>query len=60
MADGYLAFVSTPSGYELREEQGDPPNVGDTVEQDGKSWRVVKIGPSPLPRDSRTCAYLQG
>jgi len=60
MADGYLAFVWTPTGYELHEEQGDPPHVGDTVERDGKTWRVLKVAPSPLPNDQRTCAYLQG
>jgi hypothetical protein len=56
----YLAFVSTPAGYELREEQGAPPGIGEAVERDGKTWRVVKVGPSPLPHDSRMCAYLQG
>ena len=56
----YLAFVWSPSGYVLREEHGDLPLVGDTVESDGKHWTVVKIAPSPLPQDSRPCAYLQG
>jgi hypothetical protein len=60
MADGYLAFVWTPGGYELREEQGAPPSIGESVEHDGRTWRVVKVGPSPLPRDSRICVYLQG
>jgi hypothetical protein len=60
MAEGtYLVFVWTPGGYELREEHGELPNVGDTVEDDGKKWRVVKIAPSPLPGDNRQCAYLQ-
>jgi hypothetical protein len=56
----YLAFVSTPAGYELREERGEIPRVGSTVESDGKQWTVYKVGPSPLPGDSRVCAYLQG
>jgi hypothetical protein len=56
----YLAFVWTPNGYELREERGELPEVGSTVESDGKQWTVVKVGPSPLPSDSRVCAYLQG
>jgi hypothetical protein len=58
-SSGYLAFVWSPTGYQLREEQGEPPDVGDTVEADGRTWRVVKVAPSPLPRDKRTCAYLQ-
>jgi len=28
MADGYLLFVWTPSGYELREHEGEPPALG--------------------------------
>ena len=57
----YLAFVWTPGGYELREEHGELPEVGETVEsEDGKRRTVVKVAPSPLPSDTRTCAYLQG
>jgi hypothetical protein len=55
----YLAFRWTTAGYELHEESGDLPNVGETVEADGKQWTVVKVAPSPLPNDRRTCAYLQ-
>ena len=54
----YLLFVSKTSGYELREQEGDPPGVGTEVEQDGKTLRVTKVGPSPLPGDERPCAYL--
>lgn len=56
----YLAFVWTTGGYELREEHGELPSVGSTVESDGKRLTVFKIGPSPLPNDRRVCAYLQG
>jgi hypothetical protein len=55
----YLAFVWTPSGYELREERGELPSVGSTVESNGKRWTVFKVAPSPLPGDNRPCAYLQ-
>jgi hypothetical protein len=58
VGDGYLLFVSKPSGYELREREGEPPNVGDEVEEDDRRLRVVKIAPSPLPSDDRRCAYL--
>jgi hypothetical protein len=54
----YLLFVSTTSGYELREREGDAPAVGAEVEQDGEMLRVTKIAPSPLPGDKRQCAYL--
>ena len=56
---GYLLFVSKPSGYELREEAGDPPAVGAEVEADNMKLRVTKIAPSPLPNDPRLCAYVQ-
>ena len=56
----YLLFVWKTSGYELREQEGDPPGVGAEVEQDGKVMRVTKIGPSPLPGDKRLCAYVGG
>lgn len=56
----YLLFVSTPHGYELREREGEPPAVGAKVEEDGKTQRVTKLAPSPLPGDNRPCAYLQG
>jgi hypothetical protein len=60
MDGNHLVFVWTPTGYELRERDGDPPAVGATVEEDGKRLWVTKVAPSPLPGDSRPCAYLQG
>jgi hypothetical protein len=59
MADGYLLFIWKPSGYELREEQGEPPAVGSEVEADNGKLRVTKVAPSPLPSDPRLCVYLQ-
>jgi hypothetical protein len=36
MADSsHLVFVWKPNGYELREQDGEPPEVGSEVEQDG-------------------------
>jgi hypothetical protein len=57
--DGYLVFVWKPSGYELEERSGEPPSIGDEVEIGEEKQRVSKIAPSPLPGDSRSCAYLQ-
>ena len=61
MAEGkYLLFVSKPSGYELVEREGEPPEAGSEVEvEDGSRFTVSKLGPSPLPQDNRVCAYLQ-
>jgi hypothetical protein len=55
----YLLFVWKPSGWELREREGDPPAVGDEVEEDAVRMTVTKVAPSPLPGDDRRCAYLQ-
>jgi hypothetical protein len=57
--NGYLIFISKPTGYELRQGQGDLPGVGQEMEEDGARLRVSNIGPSPLPGDRRRCAYLQ-
>ena len=55
----YLLFVWKPSGYELRDAEGEVPSVGAEVEQDDQKLRVTKVAPSPLPGDLRRCAYLQ-
>jgi len=55
---GHLLFVWNTSGYELREQEGDVPSVGSEVEQDGQTFVVTKVAPSPLPHDERLCAYL--
>jgi hypothetical protein len=58
---GYLLFVSKPTGYELVERTGEPPGVGQAVELDGEEgrWLVSRVSSSPLPMDKRRCAYLQ-
>lgn len=58
--DKHLLFVSKPTGYELREADGEPPAVGSEVEADEGTLLVTKVAPSPLPNDPRPCAYLQG
>jgi hypothetical protein len=55
----HLLFVWSPSGYELREREGDPPAVGDEVEENETRMIVTKVAPSPLPGDGRRCAYVQ-
>jgi hypothetical protein len=56
---GHVLFVWTPNGYELREREGEPPAVGAQIEEDGGRFTVAKVALSPLPGDSRPCAYLQ-
>jgi hypothetical protein len=55
----YLLFVSKPTGYELRERDGELPQVGTVLEEEEGRMMVTRIGPSPLPGDDRRCAYLQ-
>jgi hypothetical protein len=58
---GHLLFVPTPGGYELVEETGERPFLGDLLELDGREGRfaVTRIVRSPLPGDVRPCAYLE-
>jgi hypothetical protein len=56
----YLLFVWSPTGYQLRELEGEPPPVGQELEEDGKRLVVTKIGTSPLPSDPRACVYSVG
>jgi hypothetical protein len=61
VAEGtYLLFVWSPQGYELREQDGDLPEPGAEVEAGERRLRVTKIAPSPLPGDTRLCAYSLG
>jgi hypothetical protein len=54
----YLLFVWTPHGYELRVQQGELPEPGAEIEVGEQRLRVAKVAPSPLPGDSRLCAYV--
>jgi hypothetical protein len=57
---GHVLFVWSPTGYTLREGQGEPPPVGHEFEDGGRTLVVTKIGASPLPGDRRPCAYSVG
>lgn len=56
----YLLFAWAPTGYELREQEGELPKVGDVVDVNGRRVSITKIGVSPLPGDNRPCAYSTG
>ena len=55
----HLRFVWKTTGYELREREGEPPGLGEEVQEDEIRLRVTKVAPSPLPGDSRRCVYLE-
>lgn len=56
---GHLLFLSSVSGYELLERDGEPPQLVTTVVEGERTYRVAKVAPSPLPGDRRACVYLQ-
>jgi hypothetical protein len=55
----HLLFVWKPTGYELRERDGQLPTVGSVVELEEGPMQVNRLAASPLPGDDRRCAYLQ-
>lgn len=55
----HVAFAPTEEGYRLVALDGPPPTVGGTVELNGRTLRCTRLGASPLPLDSRPCAYLE-
>lgn len=59
-AEGCVAFAPTAAGYRLVELPGKPPEIGSTIELEGCDGPllVTRYGRSPLPLDSRLCAYL--
>ena len=57
---GYLLLVWSPSGYTVRERDGEPPEVGQELTEDGRTLVVTKLGASPFPGDTRRCAYSLG
>jgi hypothetical protein len=56
----YVLFVWSPAGYTLREVEGDPPRIGDELEDNGHTLVINKVGASPLPGDDRACAFSVG
>jgi hypothetical protein len=56
----YVLFVWSPSGYTIREVDGELPHLGEELEEMGHTIVINKIGVSPLPGDARPCAYSVG
>ena len=57
-ATTHTRLLCFPTGYALSEIDSPPPPAGATVDQDGASYTVWQVGPSPLPEDARRCAIL--
>jgi hypothetical protein len=56
----HLRFVLAGAAYRIDAHDGPVPVVGERVDLDERSFRVVKVAASPLPGDERRCAYLLG
>jgi hypothetical protein len=56
--EGFVLFAGGPSGYRLLERDGSPPSPGSELELEGTRYVVLRLGPSPLPRDRRRCAFI--
>jgi hypothetical protein len=53
----HLLFIPVADGYDLVEREGPCPRPGETVTLGGRELLVTKASRSPLPGDSRRCAY---
>jgi hypothetical protein len=58
--NGHVLVLWSPNGYSLREAGGSPPSVGDEIAHGELTVVVTKLGASPLPGDTRPCAYTVG
>jgi len=56
---GVLLLVPSPAGYGLVETVRAEPTRGERVELADGVFTVLRLGPSPLPGDSRRCAFLE-
>ena len=56
---GYVVFVASAEGYALLEFAGRLEPDAHEILLDGKTHSVQRVGRSPLPHDSRRCAYVQ-
>ncbi len=58
-AAGFVLFVPTSAGYRLAAPATLVPEPGERVRVDDDWYRVLRLGPSPLPGDRRRCAFLE-
>ena len=56
---GFVLFVPTTAGYRLTTPNGVTPEAGERLRVEDEWYRVVRVGPSPLPGDRRRCAFLE-
>jgi DNA repair exonuclease SbcCD ATPase subunit len=58
MSPAFVALV--PGGrYRLVERDDGPPSIGTEMRIEEETFRIVRLGSSPLPNDRRRCAFLE-
>lgn len=58
--DTHFLFAPGADGYELVERSGPAPAAGELVElPNGRTCRVLRVGPPPFPGSAEACAYLE-
>lgn len=57
-AISHTRLLCDAAGYRLLEVDDPPPRVDETLTHDGRSYTVLRLGPSPMPGDARRCAVL--
>ena len=55
---GHVLFVPAPDGYRLVQRDGPPPDRGAALALEEGAFRVLRLGPSPLPGDRRRCVFV--
>ena len=56
----HVLFVPAADQYRLIERKGAAPAAGDVVRVSGGArFRVLRVGPSPLPGHTVPCVYLE-
>lgn len=58
-ASGHTQLICRPTGYAIREVDGDAPRCGETAWIDGEPFMASRIVRSPLPGDARHCVVLE-
>jgi septal ring factor EnvC (AmiA/AmiB activator) len=53
-----LLLFMPGAAYRLVEIEHEPVSAGNVLDVEGETYMVSRTGPSPLPGDSRRCAYL--
>ena len=59
LPSGFVLFVPTAAGYRLAAPDGIVPKPGERLRVDEDWYRVLRLGPSPLPGDRRRCVFLE-